>query len=296
MPALPARWFWGAAATLRRDRARSPAHYPSRVDRELFDGYASLLLGLVEPESLVDLAPAANRHVRALATALVQARRTARCVLHDTVAPRLVAAVRRLAADFPNLDVAGVLTADVERPDALGRGARLVLVGGGGPDGPDTPSMARLLRGLARRLDREDAAVVSVDLGADPAELVRACRADGALALHRAAFAAMVGAFGGEVDPSDLELEAEWDTVRRCVETRLRAPRPLRLRLPYADVDVQLRRPLRTGRVGTWSRPALRRVAARAGLVLQAWLPDADERRALALLRPGACLPSRDRL
>ncbi|MFN7144599.1 MAG: L-histidine N(alpha)-methyltransferase [Myxococcota bacterium] len=294
VPSLPPRWFWGPAATLHRERARVPDHYPSRVDRELFAQHASVLVGLFEPRAIVDLAPAATRHVRHLADALQRDRRRARCALHDWDGPRLVAAVRRLAADYPNLDVSGVLGAD---PSRIGRDSgRLVLMTAGGPDGPEPGSLLQTLRAVAPQLGTDDAVVLTVDLGADPDALVRACRdPDGvAEAMHRAALASCVEAFGGEIDPTLFQLEATWDG--HAVATRLRPARPVRLRLPGAGVDVRLDGPIRTGRTAAWTRPILRRVAARGGLALGAWLPDPEERRAIVVLRCCAGCGSPDHL
>lgn len=293
-PSLPLRWFWGPAAALHRERGRGPDHYPSRVDRELFAQHASVLVGLFEPRALVDLAPAATRHVRYLADALLRDRRRARCALHDWDGPRLVAAVRRLASDYPNLDVSGVLGAD---PSRIGRDSgRLVLMTAGGPDGPEPGSLLQTLRAVAPQLGPDDAVVLTVDLGSDPDALVRACRdSDGvAEAMHRAALASCVEAFGGEVDPTLFHLEAAWDG--RAVETRLRPSRAVRLRMPAAGVDVLLEGPIRTGRTAAWTRPVLRRVAARGGLALGAWLPDPEERRAIVVLRCGAGCGSPDHL
>jgi L-histidine N-alpha-methyltransferase len=293
-PAIPPRWFWDRrGADLHRVRTGLVDHYPARVERELYEEHAPMLVGLFEPLEVADLVPAASRHVRALAGALLGGRPSARCALLDLDPERLVASVRRLAADFPRLEVRGELGDCFGPTWPLGQGgARLLLLSAVGPDGLDAPTLLSLLRRLAARLEPDDALVFGVDLGQDPAALLRACDdSEGmAAAFHRNVLRVINERFGAELDPARFSFEAVWDAARRRVETRLRPMCDGTVTLAGAEGVIALDpdRPWVTGRVGTWTRSALRERVEGVGLGLSAWLTDPDERRALVVLQRAA--------
>ncbi|MDP2315723.1 MAG: L-histidine N(alpha)-methyltransferase [Pseudomonadota bacterium] len=291
-PSLPARWFWDEeGARIHRMRTGLASHYPARIERELYASHAPMLVGLFEPQEVADLAPATSRHVRALVSAMLVHVSGARCALLDAEPLRLGAAVRRLAADYPRLDVRGAVGDCFGASWRLGRGGgRLLLLTGSGPDGLDPTTLTGLLRRLARRLEPDDALVLGVDLGADPAGLVGVCQDEEGLAaaFHRNGLRVINARLGADFDPGAFAYEAAWDAARGWVETRLRPRRAFDVAVPGAGVVVAFdpSRPLVTGRVGTWTRAALRERAAGAGLALKAWLTDPEERRALVVLQP----------
>lgn len=290
-PTIPPRWFWDPRGTdLHRVRTGLIDHYPARVERELYLEHAPMLVGLFEPREVADLVPAASRHVRALVTAMLGRRRAGRCALLDVDPERLVASVKRLASDFPRLDVRGEVGDCFGPTWPLGRGgARMLLLSSVGPDGLDAPTLMNLLRRVAARLEPDDALVLGVDLGHDPAALLRACDDPEGMAatFHRNALRVINEHFGTDLDPADFDFEAVWDAPNARIETRLRPQTARTLRLPGTMGIVQLdpARPWVTGRVGTWTRATLRERVAGVGLALSAWLTDADECRALVVLQ-----------
>lgn len=296
-PAVPSGWFWDPrGADLHRVRTGLVDHYPARVERELFREHAPMLVGLFEPREVADLVPSASRHVRALVGAMLDRTPRGRCAVMDTEPERLVASVRRLAADYPRLDVRGELGDCLGRAWPLGMGgARMLLLSAVGPDGLDAAALLHLLRRLAARLAPDDSLVLGVDLGRDPAALLRACEdPEGmAAAFHRNALRVINARFGTDLDPASFSFEAVWDAARRRVETRLRPTFARKLALPGAAGVLRLdpARPWVTGRVGTWTRAALREGVAGVGLVLSAWLTDPDEGRALVVLQRPAGVP-----
>lgn len=290
-PTVPPRWFWDLrGADLHRVRTGMPDHYPARVERELYAEHASMLVGLFEPREVADLAPAASRHVRAVVTAMLGRASGGRCALLDVNPERLSASVRRLSADYPRLEVRGALGDCFGSTWPLGRGgARMLLLSAVGPDGLDTPTLLALLRRVAARLEPDDALVFGVDLGRDPAALLRACDdTEGiAAAFHRNVVRGINERLGTDLDPAAFQFEAVWDAARRRVETRLRptVTRTVTLLSGGGTLEIDPARPWVTGRVDTWTRAALRERVASVGLALSAWLTDADERRALVVLQ-----------
>jgi L-histidine N-alpha-methyltransferase len=288
-PVVPSRWFWDArGGQLHRDRAQAPAYYPARVERELYEAHAPVLVGLFEPREVAELAPGASRNVRVLLDALLRhgAGIPARgCAILDADPARLAASVRTLAADYPRLSVRG----EVGEWHACWRlgpgGGRLVLLSGPGPDGLDPGALPATLRALAASFAPGDTLVLGVDRGRDPDGLLRACAdPEGrAAAFHLNALRAINARLGADFDPDGFAFEARWDG--HAVETALRPLRPMRVGIAGEVVALDPGRPLVTGRVGTWTRAALREQVEAADLELCAWLTDPDDRRALAVLR-----------
>jgi uncharacterized SAM-dependent methyltransferase len=72
---------------------------------------------------------------------------------------------------------------------------------------------------------------------------------------------------GADVDPRSFCHLARWNDAERRIEMHLEARRDLRLRVPEAGIDVPLRKgeTIWTESCHKFSRPELRRLAARAG-------------------------------
>ncbi len=288
-PTIPPRWFWDPeGARIHRTRSGLADPYPWRTERALYAAHASMLVALFEPREVADLALVASRNVRVLVEAMLDGATGARCALHDVEPARLVASVRRLAADYPRLDVRGSVDDCFGPAWRLGRGgARLLILSGGGPDGLDPAVLPRLLGRLAVRLEPDDALVLGVDLGQDPTGLLRACDdAEGLAAeFHRNALRVINARIGTDFDPDRFTFEAEWDPARRRVETRLRPIAATSVGGGGLRIVLDPARPLVTGRVGTWTREELRDRVASAGLAVSAWLTDPEGRRALVVLQ-----------
>lgn len=297
IPKIPPRWFWDSRGSdLHRVRTGLVDHYPARVERELYAEHAPTLVGLFEPREVADLAPSASRHVRALVGAMLGRMLGGRCAVLDIDPDRLHASVRRLAADYPRIEVRGAL-GDCFGAWPLGTGgARMLLLSAVGPDGLDASALLHLLRRVASRLEPDDSLVVGVDLGRDPAALLRACDDPEGMAgaFHRNALRVINERLGTDLDPTSFAFEAVWDPMRRRIETRLRPTLARSVTLPGAEGPLELdpARPWVTGRVGTWTRESLRDRVASVGLAVSAWLTDPDGRRALVVLqrRVGAAL------
>jgi L-histidine N-alpha-methyltransferase len=246
-------------------------------------------VGIVRPREIVDLAAGASRRIRPLLDAMLAAGHGNRCALVDRDAPLLVASVRRLAADYPKLDIRGA----VDSPSGawpIGRGGgRLLLISTGADDGPDPAALPGLLARTAAGMEPDDTLLLSLDLGSDPERLARACAdpAGMAAAFHRNLLEVLNHRFGSDFDPGSFDHEVAWDPARAWLETRLRPRAPAQVRLGAAGLVLALHpdRPLCTGRVGTWTRTALRAVAEPASLLVTAWLTDPDALRGLVLLR-----------
>ena len=94
-----------------------------------------------------------------------------------------------------------------------------------------------------------------------------------------------MGHLGADFDPDAFDHVAFFDRRREWVEMRLRAQRPMTVRV--ADLDLQLEfaagEELRTEISAKFTRERLERDYAAAGLELRGWYTDAEELFAVTL-------------
>jgi L-histidine N-alpha-methyltransferase len=300
LPSLPSKYFYDDRGSALFDEiTRLPEYYQTRTEEAILEGIADEVVALTRPCELVELGSGVGKKVRLLLDAMGSRGLLRRCVLLDINEGFLVESARSLDHDYPSLEVRGLVGDFLEDLTALGPGgSRLALflagtIGNLHPD--DVPS---LLRAMAGQLAPGDAFLVGLDLVKDEARLHAAYNdAAGVTAeFNRNILRAVNDGLGADFDPEGFRHVAFYDRENAWIEMRLRATRPMRVRLPALDMEIAFRPgdEIRTELSCKYTRESFSRLLVGTGLRLERFYTDADGLFASALLRRTEEAPARE--
>jgi L-histidine N-alpha-methyltransferase len=241
---LPAKYFYDAAGSaLFEQITRLEEYYQTRTETAILEQVAADVVARVGAHELVELGSGSSRKTRVLLEAMHDAApdRRVRYVPLDVSEEAVVGAAQALIADYPWLDVDGVVgDFDHHLAEVPRRGRRLVAflgstIGNLGPSG-----QVALLREVAGVLQPADGFVLGVDLVKDEATLVRAYddAAGVTAAFNRNVLRHVNAVLGADFDPDAFDHVARWDAERQRIEMWLHARGPQRVRV--ADLDLQV--------------------------------------------------------
>jgi L-histidine N-alpha-methyltransferase len=249
---------------------------------------------------VVELGAGYATKTRVLLDALRDAGTLERYVPVDVSEVTVRACADQLVAEYPGLDVHG-LVGDFERhldhlPD--GRGPRLIAFLGGTIGNFLPGARRRFLRTLARRLGPHDHLLLGTDLVKDPAVLEAAYDDDAGVtaAFNRNVLHVLNAELGADFDPDAFDHVAFFDTDHEWVEMRLRARSRQAVAIPAIGLTVHFaaREELRTEISAKFTAERLDDDLRAAGLHLAHWYADADDLFAVTLSRPAGA-PARGR-
>jgi L-histidine N-alpha-methyltransferase len=167
---------------------------------------------------------------------------------------------------------------------------RLVALLGGTIGNFPPGSRRSLLRDVAALLDRDDHFLLGTDLVKDPAVIEAAYDdVEGVTAeFNRNVLHVMNRELGADFDPDAFDHVAFFDRRREWVEMRLRAQRPMTVRVAELDLQVEFAagEELRTEISAKFTRERIERDYAAAGLELRGWYTDPEELFAVTLAGP----------
>ena len=290
---IPPKHFYDARGSDLFERiCELPEYYPTRAERAILAAHAAGIVAATGARELVELGSGSPAKARLLLDAMA-ADGGARYVPVDVSEAALRAAASELVGDYAGLEVHGVV-GDFERhldrvPDPPDGDPRLVALLGGTIGNFPPGTRRRLLRGIAELLGPGDALLLGVDLVKDPDVLEAAYDdAQGVTAeFNRNLLHVVNRELGADFIPEAFEHVAFFDREREWIEMRLRARRPMRVRVAALHLDVEFAagEELRTEISAKFTRARLERDYAAAGLELTGWLTDPDELFALTLAR-----------
>jgi L-histidine N-alpha-methyltransferase len=298
-PEIPSKYFYDdAGSRLFEEITRLPEYYQTRTEEGILRAAADPVVARFRPTELVELGSGAGRKTRILLDAMARSGRLRRCVLFDVNERSLQESLLSLAAAYPGLQgrgVAGDFSTDL---GAIGTSrARRLAVFLGGTIGNLLPSrVPSFLAGLSRVLSPGDGFLLGVDLVKDPARLHAAYNdAAGVTALFNRNILNVVNqAFDGDFDPEAFEHVAFYDARQAWIEMRLRALRPMRVRLPGAGIDRSLEAgdEIRTEISCKYTRGSLEALLPGTGLKVVDWLTDEEDLFALAVMQRDRVRPA----
>jgi L-histidine N-alpha-methyltransferase len=290
LPSLPCKYFYDDRGSALFDAiTRLPEYYQTRTEDALLETIADEVIDRTRPTELCELGSGIGRKVRRLLEAMRARQLLERCVLFDISEGFLTASVDRLAADYPELAVRGVVGDFHEDLVALGPGVRRLALFFAGTIGNLHPAeVPRFLRALAAQLAPGDALLVGLDLVKDAARLHAAYNdAAGVTAeFNRNILHVVNGALDANFEPDGFEHVAFYDPANAWIEMRLRATREMRVRVPGAALDLTYHAgdEIRTELSCKYTRQSFVARAAGTGLRLERWFTDPEQLFALALL------------
>lgn len=289
---LPPKHFYDARGSELFDQICGlPEYYPTRTERAILERFATDIVGVTGATELVELGSGSAEKTRVLLDAM-RAAGALRCYVPiDVSETALRSSAARLIAEYPGLQVRG-LVGDFERhldllPEPDGQRLMCFL---GGTIGNFTPgNRRRFLRGLGRRLGPEGHLLLGIDLIKDP-RVIEAAYDDAAgitAAFNRNVLHVINRELDADFDVEAFDHVAFFDTEREWVEMRLRARSPQTVHVAALDLTVTFaaREELRTEISAKFTPERLERDLHAAGLELAGFYTDTENRFAIALAR-----------
>ncbi len=290
---LPPKYFYDARGSeLFELITRLPEYYLTRAESEILEALTDTLAARLRPGELVELGSGSSRKTRLLLEAMQRHSGGRRYAPLDVSEDALEGAAKALTGDYPWLEFEGFVgdfTADLPRVPRRGR--RLLAFLGSTIGNLDPSERAALLRGVAAALAPGDRFLLGVDLVKERSVLEAAY--DDAAGVTAEFNRNMLHVLNAELEAGipveAFEHVAVYDRTLSRVEMWLRAREPLTLRFASLDLEVHFEagEALRTEISCKFTRPAVERELAAAGLALESWHEDAGHRFACALARRG---------
>lgn len=288
---LPSKYFYDERGSRLFERITElPEYYLTRAERGLLDRHSERIAELTRCEELVELGSGSSKKTRLLIEAAL-ARGTLRRYIPFEVSQEIVeATARRLADQYPRLQVHAVV-GDFERHmDYVPPGSRrlFVLLGSTLGNFPDREAVAFLTR-IREVMDGGDWLLLGVDLVKEVARLEAAYNdSQGVTAAFNRNILEVVNAHvDADFDPDAFEHVAIWDARASRIESSLRSTRDQTVRLRRLGLTVEFAagERLHTEVSCKYTRESVGQILDRAGLRLEHWFASDDPAFALSLSR-----------
>ncbi|MCL7460918.1 L-histidine N(alpha)-methyltransferase [Micromonospora echinofusca] len=232
---LPPKWFYDARGSeLFEEITRLPEYYPTRAERAVLAERAAAIAELTGAKTLIELGSGSSEKTRLLLDAFTRRGGLGTFVPLDVSVSALRQSTAEIAADYPGLRVRGIVGDFTRHLDRLPTGGRRLVLFLGGTIGNLLPAeRARFLAAMRAALEPGDWLLIGTDLVKDPAVVVPAYDdAAGVTAeFNRNVLRVVNRELGADFDPDGFAHVALWDAEREWIEMRLRARRPMRVRV-----------------------------------------------------------------
>ncbi|OLF15093.1 L-histidine N(alpha)-methyltransferase [Actinophytocola xanthii] len=233
---LPPKWFYDARGSELFERiTRLPEYYPTRAESEILQARAAEVAGVTGARTLVELGSGSSEKTRFLLDALRDAGTLREIVALDVSESALRAAAETLVSVYDPVDVHAVVGDFTQHLSLLPGGAPRLVAFLGGTLGNLVPAdRAKFLAAVRETVDDGEWLLLGTDLVKDPETLVRAYDdAAGVTAeFNRNVLQVLNRELSADFDPAAFEHVARWDDEAEWIEMRLRATRPMRVRVP----------------------------------------------------------------
>ena len=288
---LPPKWFYDARGSELFERiTQLPEYYPTRAEREVLAARAGEIARLTSATTLVELGSGSSEKTKLLLDALRDQGSLREIVTLDVSESALRDAATVLAAAYDPVSVHGVV-GDFTQHLALLPGApvRLVAVPGGTIGNLVPAERAKFLASLRDVLEDGEWLLLGTDLVKSPETLVRAYDdAAGVTAeFNRNVLHVLNRELAADFDVSAFEHVALWDYEEEWIEMRLRATRPMEVRVPVVGLTVRYveGEEMRTEVSSKFTREKVATELADAGFDLRHWWTDEENRFGVSLSR-----------
>jgi len=292
---LPSKYFYDAIGSkLFEEITRVPEYYLTRTEAKLLETLAPELMLELAPVDIVELGAGSPTKTRLLLDARDGLREPVRYVTVDVDGATVEAGAEQLLADYPFLDVHAVV-GDFERhlehvPSPVGR--RLVLFLGSTIGNLDPPARQRLLTQIRSLLRTpQDRFLLGLDLVKDKV-LLEAAYDDASgvtRAFNRNILEVVNRGVDGDFQPEAFRHVAFYNEAESRVEMHLvpGVAQDVKLRRLGLDIRVSPEEGIWTESCYKFTRGAAQAMLDGAGLRLERWHVDPDERFAIAVAAPG---------
>ncbi|MFC4147596.1 L-histidine N(alpha)-methyltransferase [Micromonospora mangrovi] len=277
---LPPKWFYDARGSeLFEEITRLPEYYPTRAERAVLADRADRIAELTGAKTLIELGSGSSEKTRLLLDAFTRRGGLGTFVPLDVSVSALRQSTEQIAGDYPGLRVRGIVGDFTRQLDRLPTGGRRLVVFLGGTIGNLPPAeRADFLTAMRAALEAGDWLLIGTDLVKDPAVTVPAYDdAAGVTAeFNRNVLRVINRELDADFDPESFRHVALWDPAHEWIEMRLRAERPMRVRVLDLTVDFAAGEELRT-EISAKFRPAgIAAELAAAGFTTEEFWTDPD--------------------
>jgi L-histidine N-alpha-methyltransferase len=240
---LPPKWFYDKLGSELFERITElPEYYPTRAEREVLELYSAEMAAASPAETLIELGSGSSRKTPLLLNALRDTGSLRSYVAVDVSDTALLDAQNELAPAFPDLKLQAVAADFETQLHLLPRAGRRMIAFLGGTIGNLEPvARARFLADVRELLgDDGGSLLLGTDLVKSPHILVPAyADAEGVTAdFNRNVLRVLNAELGADFDVMAFEHVAVWKPQEEWIEMRLRASRPMLVRLPGVAMDV----------------------------------------------------------
>lgn len=286
---LPPKWFYDERGGRLFERiSRLPEYYLSRAEREILRARADEIAARTNADTLVELGPGNAEKTRLLLTALCAVGSLRRYIPVDVSITTLVETGEALMAEYPRVEVHGVMADFESQLGLLPQGGERLTVFLGGTIGTFEPrERIRFLRGVRSSMDADDWLLLGVDLAKDPDVLVRAYDdSEGVTAeFNRNLLRRINRELRGDFDPDAFDHVAVWDAGNEWIEMRLRSRRAQSVQVDAIGLTAHFAvgEEIRTEVSAKFRRERIEAELARSGFGVREWWTDAQGRFALSL-------------
>jgi L-histidine Nalpha-methyltransferase len=289
---LPPKHFYDSRGSELFERiCEQPEYYPTRSERSILEERAAEIVAATGAGELVELGSGAADKARIILDAMAEAGTLSRYVPLDVSEVVVRDAAALLVDEHPELRVHGVI-GDFERhldrvPAPIDGVPRIVALLGGTIGNFPPGTRRRLLRSIGTLLGPGDRLLLGTDLVKDPSVIEAAYDdAEGVTAeFNRNVLHVINRELDADFTPAQFDHVAFFDRRHEWIEMRLRARRPcsvligeLGLRIEFAAGEE-----VRTEISAKFTRTRIESDFGAAGLALDRWYTDEDERYALSL-------------
>ena len=279
---LPPKWFYDERGCELFDQiTRLPEYYPTRREREILAREAASIARLTGADTLVELGSGTSEKTRLLIDAMASGGSLRRVVAFDVSESTIRHATDTLAAEYPGVEVRGVVGDFDHHLDLLPGGGRRLIAFLGSTIGNLRPAgRKRFLACLAAQMEPGDAFVLGTDLVKDRARMEAAYddAAGVTAAFNRNVLSVLNRELGADFDLDLFHHVAQFDEDEEWMELGLRASRAHVAIIPDpgVTVDLQAGELIRTEISAKFRRRGVEAELADAGLEMAEWWTDAD--------------------
>lgn len=286
---LPSQYFYDARGSdLFEEITKLPEYYLTRAETEILNEHADEIMQRVQPRELIELGSGSSRKTQILIEAMHHVGSGNTYVPIDVSEAALRDAAQALCDDYPWLKIDGLVGDYMVDLDKVPRHGRRLIAFLGSTVGNYVPTLRyTLFRTVAAALDPGDALLLGVDLVKDVSEMVAAYNdAEGISAEFNLNILRIVNR---ELD-ADIPLDAfehvtRFDTQFSCMAQSLRAKYEVVANIRALDLAVTFLEgeEIHTEVSCKFTKAQIEHDFDAAGLHLEDWLTDSDNRFALAL-------------
>lgn len=266
-------------------------YYQTRTELALLESIADEIIDTARPHEMVELGSGAGRKIHLLLDAIRDQSLLTSCVLLDINESFLQASAERLADDYSEILVRGVVGDFTRDLQAVGVGPPRLFVFLAGTIGNLHPEFLPVFLTMVHRtMVMDDRFLVGLDLVKDPVRLEAAYNdSEGVTAAFNSnALSVLNDRFGTDFDPALFAHVAFWNPEKQWIEMRLRARSSMRVTMPGDDRALVLEKggEIRTEISCKFTRKTFSSYLEGTDLELERWWTDPESLFALALVKP----------